>query len=319
MKRRVSIIIPVWNEADGVSALVSTLGDFFAKTDSHDTEIVFVDDGSGDGTSGRLAEATHRGYEARLVTLSKNFGSHAALRAGILHATGELVTFLYADLQDPPELVPAMLAEVDKGNDIVWAQRKALSESLGTRIFSAGYNRLMRRYAIANFPDRGFDVVMFNQKIRGELNRNVEANSSIFLQIMNMGFRQSFVEYDKARRKIGVSKWTFGKKVKLVVDSFVAFSYAPVRFVSFMGISLALGGFGFAGYVMIRAILFKDLSPGWPALASILLLGFGVTNISIGVLAEYLWRTLDAARHRPTFVIDEVKDLKAKTGADNAS
>jgi len=309
VKRRVSIIVPVWNEAEGVPALVGALGDFFSGIDTHETEIIFVDDGSKDGTPAKLAEAKHRGYDARLVTLSKNFGSHAALRAGILSATGDLVTFLYADLQDPPELVPAMLEEVDKGNDIVWAQRRVMDASIGTRIFSAGYNRLMRRYAISNFPDRGFDVVMFNKKIRTELNRNIEGNSSIFLQIMNLGFRQSFVEYDKARRKIGVSKWTFGKKVKLVVDSFVAFSYAPVRFVSFLGISLALMGFGFAGYVIVRAVVFKDLSPGWPALASILLFGFGVTNISIGILAEYLWRTLDAARHRPTFVVDEVTDL----------
>jgi dolichol-phosphate mannosyltransferase len=305
---RLSVIVPVWNEAEGIDALVDGLATFFEKS-GVDAEVIFVDDGSADDTSARLAKAKHHGYVPRLVTLSRNFGSHAALRAGIQHATGDLCTFLYADLQDPPELIREMLDEVKRGHAIVWAQRREVSEPIFSRIFSVGYNAMMRRFAIPTFPNRGFDVVMFNRKVMAELNKNIEAHSSIFLQIMNLGFRQTYVEYDKQQRKIGKSKWTFWKKVKLVVDSFVAFSYAPVRFVSVLGISLALAGFGFAGYVLFRAIVYKDLSPGWPALASILLIGFGVTNVSIGILAEYIWRTLDAARHRPTFVIDEVKDL----------
>ncbi|MDX5438347.1 MAG: glycosyl transferase family 2, partial [Pontibacter sp.] len=112
--------------------------------------------------------------------------------------------------------------------------------------------------------------------------------------------------YDKKARLVGKSKWTISKKIKLLIDSFVAFSFAPIRLVSFIGIVFFLLGIMWSGYIIFRKIMFDDLASGWPALLSILMVGFGVTNISLGIIAEYLWRTLDASRKRPVFVIDEI-------------
>jgi dolichol-phosphate mannosyltransferase len=155
----------------------------------------------------------------------------------------------------------------------------------------------------------GLDVVMFSKKIKSELDENPELNSSFFLQIMNFGFKQDQIYFIKEKRKKGKSKWTFSKKVKLMVDTFIAFSFAPIRMVTIIGISLSIIGFIWTIYIILRQLIVGDLASGWPALISILLIGFGVTNLALGILAEYLWRTLDASRNRKPFIIENYSKL----------
>ena len=167
----------------------------------------------------------------------------------------------------------------------------------------------MKKYAIASYPEKGFDIVMFNKKVQLCLNQTIESNSSVFLQILILGFKQSSISYKKESRKKGKSKWTLSKKIKLLVDSFIAFSYAPIRFVTLIGTTLFIIGLIWTGYIITRKLVYNDLEEGWPALISILTIGFGITNISLGIIAEYLWRTLDSARKRPVFIINEITDL----------
>lgn len=305
----ITVIIPIFNEYDGIPFLVKSLNDFFDVHNDLKAEVIFVNDGSKDKSSIRLTEMSHVNYQARMINLSRNFGAHAALRAGIAHASGDLICFNYADLQDPLELILEMKLKMEEGSDIVWAHRESTPVSLVERFFSKMYAYLMKKFAFRNFPEKGFDIVMFNKKVAEEVNRNIEANSSIFLQILGLGFRQSSISYKKRERKVGASKWTLSKKVKLFIDSFVAFSFAPIRLVSIVGIILFLLGLVWTAYIIFRKLIFDDLASGWPAMLSILMVGFGITNISLGVIAEYLWRTLDASRNRPVFVVDEVLDL----------
>ena len=305
----ISLIIPFLNEEENISALVTALNHYLSTLKALRLEVLFVDDGSTDASVEMLRKAPHEAYRAKVISLSKNYGSHAALRAGILHAEGQRITFLPADLQDPPELIERLYAEAEKGSDIVWAAREQVDTGVFERGFSSAYAWLMKKFAMPNYPKKGFDVVMFNRKVQAELNQHVETNSSIFLQILGLGFRGSFISYHKRARKSGKSKWTLSKKIKLLIDSFVAFSYAPIRFVSLAGISLALAGFLWALYIIFRYFFFRDLNPGWPALVSILMMGFGLTNISLGIIAEYLWRTLDVSRKRPVFIINDIVEL----------
>lgn len=308
-KKMVTVIIPIFNEYEGIPFLVDSLNEFFAQNAQLNAEVIFVNDGSKDNSLERLASMIHLSYKAKVISLSRNFGSHAALRAGISHASGEYICFNYADLQDPLELIVRMKELMEQGNDIVWAQRESTKVAWGEKMFSKFYASLMKKFAFKNFPEKGFDIVMFNRKVANEVNRNVEANSSIFLQILGMGFRQTNITYKKRERKTGVSKWTLSKKIKLFIDSFVAFSYAPIRFVTIVGIIFFIIGLLWTGYIVVRKIFFQDLAAGWPALMSILMIGFGITNISLGIIAEYLWRTLDASRKRQVYIVDEVRDL----------
>jgi glycosyltransferase involved in cell wall biosynthesis len=305
----VSVIIPIFNEYEGIPFLVENLNTFFSEHPQLKAEVIFVNDGSKDGSVERLVEMNHVTYKAKVISLSRNFGSHAALRAGISIASGELVCFNYADLQDPLELILQMEEKSREGNEIIWAHRESTKVSMGEKTFSSIYAYLMKKFAFSNFPEKGFDIVMFNKKVVAQVKNNVEANSSIFLQILGMGFRQTSISYKKRERKTGVSKWTMSKKIKLFIDSFVAFSYAPIRMVTIIGISMFIIGSLWTLYIISRKLLYHDLASGWPALISILTIGFGITNISLGIIAEYLWRTLDASRKRPVFIIDKIVEL----------
>jgi glycosyltransferase involved in cell wall biosynthesis len=306
---KVSVIIPFLNEEENIPFLTESLNTHFSAKKVFDVEVLFVNDGSTDRSVEVLKAQVHKAYQCRIISLSRNFGSHAALRAGIMHASGTHICFMYADLQDPLYLIDRMFEESKKGNDICWATRESTDNSFAERTFSKSYSYMMKKYAIASYPEKGFDIVLFTQKVQACVNQNVEANSSIFLQILTLGFNQTSIYYKKEARKKGKSKWTISKKIKLFVDSFVAFSYAPIRFVTIVGISLFFIGILWSAYLVIRKLIWNDLESGWPALVSILMIGFGITNISLGIIAEYLWRTLDSTRKRPVFIINEIIDI----------
>ena len=310
--KKVSIIIPFLNEQENIASLVIELKKFFQEISLFSVEIIFVNDGSTDLSIRFLQEQNFEFLDAKLISFSKNFGSHAALRAGILNSTGEYITFMYADLQDPINLVEKMFLELssEENNEIVWATRESTENGFFETSFSKMYSSLMKKHVSPAYPSKGFDVVMFTKKVANLLDANIENNSSVFLQILTMGFKQGFISYKKLPRAKGKSKWTLGKKIKLFIDSFVAFSYAPIRFVTMVGITFFFLGILFTVYLVLRKLMYNDLSSGWPMLISILMLGFGITNISLGIIAEYLWRTLDSSRKRPVFIIDEIIELK---------
>jgi dolichol-phosphate mannosyltransferase len=308
---KITVVVPFLNEVQNLVVFKKIIDNYLIQSiKDYKLEIVFVDDGSSDSSVEVIKDFGNQVYDIKVIKLSKNFGSHAALRAGICHSSGDYLMFLYADLQDPIELVDRLLERIQKGNEIVWANRKSTRSKWFERLFSSVYSVLMQRFALSNYPEKGFDVVMFNRKVADVLNKDVQVNSSLFLQILSLGFKQDSIEYDKIERKHGKSKWTLNKKIKLLVDSFVAFSFAPIRLVTIVGITLFLGGVLFSLYLMVRKFLFHDLVSGWTMLMTTLSLGFGITNISLGIIAEYLWRTFDAARGRPAFIIDEIIDIK---------
>ena len=308
---KISIIIPFLNEEENIVSLVTTLSNYFEIETRFGVEVIFVNDGSTDNSKKLLIEQNHKNYSSKIISFSKNFGSHAALRAGILNASGNYITFMYADLQDPIQLISQLYDKIEeRDKEIIWATRNTTNNGFFESSFSKIYSSLMKKYVSSSYPEKGFDIVMFSNKVAKVINENIEANSSIFLQILTLGFKQDFIFYDKQPREKGVSKWTLSKKIKLFIDSFIAFSYAPIRFVTIIGITLFISGIGFSLYLLFRKILFNDLVSGWTMLISILTIGFGITNISLGIIAEYLWRTFDSSRKRPVFIIDDIIDLK---------
>jgi len=304
-KPDITIITPFFNEEENVPALIRELDEFIKRDTDRIYEVIFVDDGSSDNSLTLLTKQKCD-FHFNIIKLSKNFGSHAAIRAGYKFASGENIVNIYADLQEPLEMILKMNTKLTEGYDIVWAYRKTIKTTLGERFFSKAHGYLIKKYVNNNYPDNGLDFVMFNKKIQQELNKNVEANSSFALQIFNMGYRQGYIEYTKKARLKGKSKWSFSQKIKVLIDSFVSFSYFPIRLVSVTGISLFIIGLAWTIYMIYRKVLHNDLEIGWPSLISILMMGFGVTNVSLGIIAEYLWRTFDVTRNRPVFIVEEV-------------
>ena len=304
---KISVIIPIYNEFEQIPYLIEEITNFTLTINpDHSFQYIFVDDGSEDGSFERLKDCCAKVKNYKLIKLSRNFGSHAAIRAGAKQADGDYVTLLPADLQVSLEDINRMVEKMGTGLDIIWVVRDSPEIGKIEKLFSNMYSSLMRKFVNKNIPVEGIETLMFNRKVLSQLNLNVENNSSISLQILSYGFRFDFIKLKKHARKIGTSKWSNSKKIKLLIDSFVAFSYAPIRFVTMMGIFFSLAGFFWTIYIIIRTFIIGDLSPGWPALISVLLIGFGISNISLGIIAEYLWRTLDASRKRPVFIVDEI-------------
>ena len=302
----ISIVTAVYNESENVDALCRML-DSHAFDKPYKLELIFVNDGSQDDTLKQLCVWPFEHSTVKILNLSRNFGSHAAIRAGLSQASGDYAMLFSGDLQEPIALVDMLYEKIREGNDIVYVEKGRTKVSASERLFSHGYAHLIRRFAVPNFPSGGVNNFMITAKVRTYFNANQEPNSSIFLQLMDMGFRHSFIVCDYLERAAGKSKWTFAKKVKAFVDSFVAFSFAPIRAVTILGILLSMFGFLYALFILVvRVFNIFQMDAGFPTLISVILIGFGLTNISIGILAEYLWRTLDASRGRPTFIIDEI-------------
>jgi len=306
----VSLVIPFFNEEENLGELIKQLNEY-ARSQTFSIEVVLVNDGSTDSSVDMIRGAVSA-IPVKLVCLSKNFGSHAAIRAGLTQASGSYTMFFSADLQEPVSMIGQMYAKACEGYDVVIARKASVQTSVIERLFSGISTFLFGKIALMDYPKGGANNFLFIAKVRECICSNIENNSSILMQIVNMGFKRAIIDVSLAKRHKGKSKWTFWGKVKLFIDSFIAFSYAPIRAISILGIVLFISGILYAIWILIVSLTgYIEFNAGFPTLISVLLLGFGLTNFSIGIVAEYIWRTLDAARGRPVFIIDTVEMLSS--------
>ncbi|HEU5079616.1 MAG TPA: glycosyltransferase family 2 protein [Opitutaceae bacterium] len=302
-----SIVVPVYynelNLPDSIPALLALREQLGGTA----LELVYVDDGSGDGSLKVLVEFQKQYPETiKIVKLTRNFGSMAAIQAGFRAAQGDCVGMISADLQDPPELFLEMLALWRKGEKAVFAVRQDREEGLSQRWFARTYYSLLRRYALPGYPEGGFDFCLIDRQLINEINAMGEKNTHIMSLIYWLGFAPAIIPYTRRARRKGRSRWTMRKKLKLFVDSFVAFSYVPVRFVSMIGILTSLLALGYAVFQIVAKFLFGTPVPGFSTIVVLIALTAGVQMIMLGVLGEYIWRILDESRKRPAYVIDRI-------------
>ena len=270
-------------------------------------ELVFVDDGSGDDSWKIMNEIKDMDENVRLVKLSRNFGEHAALLAGLSVCTGDCAVTKQADLQEDSTLILEMYESWKKGNKVVLAVRRSRDENAVKVFFANMYYAMVRKFVNKNMPVGGCDCYLVDRQVIEVLERLEEKNSSLTLQVLWVGFKTDMVYFDRKDREKGKSRWTFAKKFKLVMDSMMSFSYVPIRFMTYIGVVFDL----FAMILMISVLVeyFTKGVPilGWASLMCVILLSAGLILSMLGVLGEYVWRTLDASRARPPFIIDEVR------------
>lgn len=270
-------------------------------------EYVMVDDGSKDKTWDSLLEFKQAYPEkVKLIKLSGNFGSYNAILAGMHHATGDCNIIIAADLQDPISLMPKMLAYWQKGIKLVMGNREDRDDPYLSKLFAKTFQFLIRRYALPNLPKGGFDYVLFDKKLKEDVLAMDEKNSNSLYLLVWLKYEYVTIPYKRMERKLGKSRWTLKKKIKLFVDSFVAFSFAPIRIITVSG--FVLGGIAIAyGLLILYNRLIGSIEvEGWTAMMLVFLFVSAFQMIAIGILGEYLWRTLDASRNRPNYVVDRV-------------
>ena len=303
----ITIITPAYNEQNSLFDFNLRLNRLFVSLPPN-WEWLIVDDHSSDGTWSAIQELGSKNGYIRGIRLSRNSGAHKATLCGLAHARGDCAIVLAADLQDPPETIPLLLEKWRQDAQVVWAVRaQREGEKSSTVGFSRLYYWLMRKViGIKEMPATGADFFLLDRRVIDALKEFRESNVSLMSLITRMGFRQESIIYDKQARLHGKSGWSFAKKIKIVVDSIISFSFLPIRLMSIAGFIIALLGFLYAAFVFVNATFRSHPIQGWTSLMIVVLVIGGFQMLMMGILGEYLWRTLDEARRRPRFIIEDM-------------
>jgi dolichol-phosphate mannosyltransferase len=320
-KLTIDVVIPVYNEELCIPMLVKRLEELSKQIENTRVEVIFVDDHSTDNSPVLLKEACRQNEGYRYLRLSRNSGSHIAILAGLEYTRGHCAIFLAADLQDPPELIPEMLKLWRAGNHVVWAAREHREGiSWFEKISANAFYWLLNRFGQISLPPRGSDFALLDRTVIESLLRSASASPSVVGEITRLGFRQTQIPYTKAKRQFGRSKWKFGRKLHALIDAFVLFSYVPLRVMSYLGVASSLFGFIYALVVISLRLLAKAPIEGWASLMVVVLVLGGLQMIMLGVLGEYLWRTLEEARQRPRYFLEDTYGFeKSEVGEGSIS
>jgi glycosyltransferase involved in cell wall biosynthesis len=311
-----SIVIPVFNEEDSISVLVTRLDSLIVDLSQQiNVEVWLVDDHSSDKTTQRLREVCHRNPAYHYLRLARNSGSHVAILAGLKFTKGDCAVFLAADLQDPPELIPQLLSKWREGCQIVWAVRQQRDGIAWLdRFTSNAFYRILNRFSSIQFPPQGSDFALIDRTIIDAVLQSIGATPSLGVEIARLGFNQAQIPYVKAQRQFGKSKWSLERKLRAFADALIATSYIPLRLMSYLGLITSVLGFLYAIVVIIVRIFTTTPIDGWAALMVVVLVFGGVQMVMLGVIGEYIWRTLEQSRNRPLYFVQE---LSTTIEADN--
>jgi polyisoprenyl-phosphate glycosyltransferase len=301
----ISIVTAAYNEAANLPVLYQRLVavlDGIGET----WEWVVVDDHSRDGTFDFLRALAAVDSRVRGIRLSRNSGSHLTIKCGLDAAHGQCAILLAGDMQDPPETVVPLVEKWRAGAQVVWAVRaKREGEKASTLLFARLYYVIMRRFVgLQEMPTTGADFFLLDRRVLDVFHHFQEVNVSIIALIIWMGFRQDHIDFVRRGRLHGTSSWNLGKKIKLVVDSITSFTYLPIRLMSVLGFLIALLGFSYAVLVVVNYMAGHAVT-GWSSLMVVVLVLGGFQMLLMGVLGEYIWRTLDEARQRPRVMVED--------------
>ena len=300
---KISFVIAVYQNAGALSKTHEKIHKVFSnELAHHEYEIVFVDDGSKDGSLQEILSLREHDNRVKVITFTRNFGQMAAMLAGFKEATGGAVINISADLQDPVELIPQMVEKWQGGSETVICYRTDRSDTIFSKLFSRlAYGVL--RISMPQIPPGGFDFVLMDRIVMDAFN-SIDVRHRFFQgDLLWTGYRTSFIPYVRLKRTIGKSQYNFGKKLKNFLDAVLDASYFPIRFISLVG--LITSALGVLYSITIVFSWFHGETPfaGWaPIMIAILLVG-GLIMLMLGVIGEYIWRINEEVRKRPNYVI----------------
>ena len=304
--KKMSIVTPCYfNEKNLRDTYQEVRRSVFEVCTEYEWEWILVDDGSKDATLAVACELQEQDSRIKIVKLTRNFGEFRAVVAGLSVAEGEAVAVICADLQDPPSLIPQMLKSWEAGNMVNLAVRNERDGKGMKNWFADSYYRLVRKWVIPTYPKKGFDFFLIDKSVAGKLVDMQEKNSSIYLQLIWLGYEPTIIEYPRADREKGKSMWTYSKRINLFIDTFVVFSHHPIRILTGVGIVTGILAILFAIYVIIDKIC-NHTPAGYATIMVVVLLASSFQMVMMGVLGEYIWRNLDETRKRPLYVIEKV-------------
>lgn len=302
-----SVVIPVYNEEAGLDALVTRVTAAAQASFGTAYELILVNDGSKDGSWAKICQHADRDPRIVAINLARNHGHQLALTAGLHHVRGELVFVLDADLQDPPELLAPMLAKLREGHDVVYGQRiKRHGETAFKRGTAALFYRLLDKLVDTRIPQDTGDFRLMTRRVVEQLNAMPERFRFIRGLVSFIGFSQVPFPYERDPRFAGETNYPLRKMVALAIDAVTSFSVVPLRFASHLGMLFGLAGLtslGLIGWIWLRG----GTVQGWASLAALILIMGSVQLLVLGVFGEYLGRMYMEGKHRPLFIVAEVR------------
>lgn len=303
---KISLIVPVYNEEQAIGLFYESVRQHPQLKD-HCVEIVFINDGSNDQTAGLAREIALTDSEVLLINFSRNFGKEPALFAGIEHASGDVVVPMDVDLQDPIDVIPRMVEQWQKGAEVVLAKRRdRSSDSYLKRRGAALFYRLLNRIAYPHIEQNVGDFRLMDRKVVEVIKTLPEYQLFMKGVLSWAGFNTVIIEYDRAGRAAGNSKFNGWKLWNLALEGITSFSTVPLRLWTYVGSCISLISLLYAAYLILDKLIFGSDLPGYPSLMTAVLFLGGVQLIGIGVLGEYIGRIYLETKHRPRYVIKEM-------------
>ena len=315
----VTLVIAAFNEAEALPLLHPRLAAALDAMPDIDGRVLYVDDGSRDGTWDVLQQLAASDPRVALLRLARNFGKEPALTAGLDHVDTDAAIVLDADGQDPPELVPAFVAKWREGFDVVYGTRSRRDgESWFKRFTAAAFYRVMNRLSNIPVPPDTGDFRLVSRRVLDALRQTRERQRFMKGLFAWVGFRQVALAYERAPRIAGRSKFSYWRLWNLALEGITSFSTLPLRMATYIGVLTALVAFGWGSWIIARTLLWGDPVQGWPSLMTVVLFLGGIQLMALGIVGEYLGRTYIEVKQRPLYLVsDEIR--AAPVGAASAA
>jgi polyisoprenyl-phosphate glycosyltransferase len=298
-----SVVVPAFNEADGIAVFHHRLADVMDTLGAW--EAIYVNDGSQDATLAALHALRRADPHVGVLNLSRNFGKEIATTAGLDYASGDAVVVIDADLQDPPELIPALVAAWRQGFDTVYAQRRIrLGETWLKRASAALFYRLMRHAGRVELPPNTGDFRLMSRRVVDAVRQLREQHRFMKGVFAWVGFPSCAVPYDRAPRLAGTSKWSYWKLWNLALEAITSFTVMPLKVATYLGLIVALLAVVYAAEVVVKTLLIGNPVSGYPSLMTVVLFLGGVQLVTLGVIGEYLGRVFNETKGRPLYLVE---------------
>lgn len=301
----ISIILPIYNEEAGLASFISELSLELTKI-SENAEVIFVNDGSKDNSLALIKKFCEENKDFKYIDLSRNFGHQIAVSAGIDFAKGDKIMLIDSDGQDPPAVMHQMLAKMDEGYDVVYAQRiKRADESALKKLTAKFFYKFLNKITSIEIPVDTGDFRIINRKVANALKQMPEKQRYLRGQIAWLGFKQTAVSYERLGRNAGETGYTYRKMIRLALDAITSFSNWPLRLATLSGFFCAFVGFFLILYTLYARFILKQYEPGWPSLMITIIFLGGIQLMGIGMIGEYISRINDNVKNRPLYLVGE--------------
>ena len=313
--KKVSLLIPAYNEEETIPLLYNELNKVIDKISGYEFEILFVNDGSSDNTLNILRDLRKRDSRVNYISFSRNFGKETAMAAGFDYVTGDSTVILDADLQDPPELIEEMIFYWEKGYDDVYAKRRSREgETWFKKFTSAAFYKLLRKMTKIPIQEDTGDFRLLDRRAIESLKKLREKQRYTKGMFSWIGFNKKEILFDRKPRAAGKTKWNYLKLFNLALEGVTSFTTSPLRISTILGILVSIFSIVYMFIVLIKSLIWKDPVQGYPSMmVTILFLG-GVQLVCLGIIGEYVGRIFNETKYRPLYIVDEHNNEKIEDG-----